>query len=46
MGTRQVHSFALLAFLTALPLAALDVSAVKQGAPVRHGNSWEQRLGV
>ncbi len=42
MGTRQVHSFALLAFLTALPLAALDVSSVKQGAPVRHGNTWQQ----
>ena len=43
MGTRQVHSFALLAFLIALPLAALDVSSVKQGAPVRRGNTWEQR---
>jgi DUF4097 and DUF4098 domain-containing protein YvlB len=43
MGTRQVHSFALLAFLMALPLAALDVSLVKQGAVVRHGNSWQQR---
>jgi len=26
-----------------LPLAALDVSSVKQGAPVRRGHSWEQR---
>jgi DUF4097 and DUF4098 domain-containing protein YvlB len=43
MGTRQVHSFALLAFLMAMPLAALDVSSVKQGVPVRHGNLWEQR---
>jgi hypothetical protein len=43
MGTRQVHSFALLAFLIALPLAALDVSSVKQGTPVRRGNLWEQR---
>ncbi len=42
MGTRQVHSFALLIFLTALPLAALDVSAVKRGAPERHGNNWQQ----
>ena len=42
MGTRQVYSFALLALLTAAPLAALDVSSVKQGAPVRHGNTWEQ----
>jgi hypothetical protein len=43
MGTRQVHSFALFAFLLALPLAALDVSSVKQGAPVRRGNTWQQR---
>jgi DUF4097 and DUF4098 domain-containing protein YvlB len=43
MGTRQIHSFALLAFLLALPLPALDVSSVKQGAPVRHGNTWQQR---
>src|SRR5579864_4547812 len=44
MGTRKIHGFALIAFLIALPLAALDVSSVKQGTPVRHGNSWEQRL--
>lgn len=43
METRQVHIFALLAFLMGLPLAALDISSVKQGAPVRRGNSWEQR---
>ncbi|MGA3328665.1 MAG: hypothetical protein ABSF45_29805 [Terriglobia bacterium] len=43
MGTRPVHIFALLAFLIALPLAALDASSVKQGAPVRHGNTWQQR---
>ncbi len=43
MGTRQIHSFALLAFFIATPLAALDVSSVKQGAPVRHGRSWVQR---
>jgi len=43
MGTRHVHSFALLAFLMTLPLAALDVSSVKQGAPVRRGHGWEQR---
>ncbi|MGO8818907.1 MAG: DUF4097 family beta strand repeat-containing protein [Terriglobia bacterium] len=42
MGTRKVYSFALLALLTATPLVALDVSSVKQGAPVRHGNSWQQ----
>ena len=38
----KVYSFALLALLIATPLAALDVSSVKQGAPVRHGNSWQQ----
>ncbi len=43
IGTRQVHIFALLAFLVALPLAALDVSSVKQGGAVRRGHSWEQR---
>jgi DUF4097 and DUF4098 domain-containing protein YvlB len=43
MITRYVHIFALLAFLTAMPLVALDVSSVKQGAPVRHGRTWEQR---
>jgi DUF4097 and DUF4098 domain-containing protein YvlB len=42
MGTSRVHSFVLLVFLTALPLAALDVSSVKQGAPVRHGDTWQQ----
>ncbi|MGA2987051.1 MAG: DUF4097 family beta strand repeat-containing protein [Terriglobia bacterium] len=42
MRTKLVQLFALLAFLPALPLAALDVSSVKQGAPVRHGNSWQQ----
>ena len=42
MGTKHVHIFALLAFLPVLPLAALDVSSIKQGAPVRHGNSWQQ----
>ena len=43
MRTRQAHIFALLAFLVAMPLAAFDMSSVKQGAPVRHGNIWEQR---
>jgi len=42
MGSRQTLNSALLALLMALPLAALDVSSVKQGAPVRHGNSWQQ----
>ena len=43
MVPRQVYSFAFLALLIAAPLAALDVSAVKQGAPVQRGRSWEQR---
>jgi hypothetical protein len=43
MGTRQVHSFALLAFLITVPLAALDASSVKQDAPERRGHTWEQR---
>jgi DUF4097 and DUF4098 domain-containing protein YvlB len=43
MGTRQVHSFALLAFLITVRLAALDASSVKQGAPERRGHTWEQR---
>jgi DUF4097 and DUF4098 domain-containing protein YvlB len=43
MGKYQVHSFAIIAFLLALPLAALDVSSVKQGTPERHGRTWEQR---
>ena len=43
MGKKQVCIFAILAFLVALPLAALDVSSVKQGAPVRRGHDWEQR---
>ncbi len=42
MGTKRVYSFALLALLMATPLVALDVSSVKQGAPERHGNSWQQ----
>ncbi|MGO8788857.1 MAG: DUF4097 family beta strand repeat-containing protein [Terriglobia bacterium] len=42
MGMRQVHRFAFLIFLTALPLAAVDLSAVKRGAPERHGNNWQQ----
>jgi len=42
MGTRQFYNFALLALLVALPLRALDVSAVKQGALVQHGNTWQQ----
>jgi DUF4097 and DUF4098 domain-containing protein YvlB len=44
MGTKQVHSLALITFLIALPAAALDVSSAKQAAPVRRGNSWQQNL--
>lgn len=43
MRTRQAHIFALLAFLVAMPLAAFDMSSIKQGSPVRHGNIWEER---
>lgn len=43
MRTRPAHIFVLLALLMALPLAALDVSSVKQGGPVRRGRTWEQR---
>ncbi len=43
MRPRFVFIFAFLAFLTALPVAALDISSVRQGAPVRHGRAWEQR---
>jgi hypothetical protein len=43
MRTKPIHIFAFLAFLIALPLVALDVSSIKQGAPVRHGSTWEQR---
>lgn len=38
------HLFiAIFALVCALPAAALDVSSVKQGAPVKHGRAWEQR---
>jgi len=43
MQTNSIYRFAILAFLVALPGAALDVSSVKQGAPVRRGHTWEQR---
>ena len=42
MGTRRVYKLVILAFLLALPVAALDVSAVKQGAMVRRGRGWQQ----
>jgi hypothetical protein len=43
MKSKQRYIFAIFAFLVALPLGALDVSSIKNGAPVRRGNSWEQR---
>jgi hypothetical protein len=43
MKVRQLLLIPLSAVLFALPLAALDASSVKQGAPVKRGNSWEQR---
>lgn len=43
MKARQLLSIPLYAILFALPLAALDVSSVKPGAPVKRGRSWEQR---
>jgi DUF4097 and DUF4098 domain-containing protein YvlB len=42
MGISRVQSFVLLSLLIAAPLAALDVSKVQQGAPVRHGKGWQQ----
>lgn len=35
--------FTIFGLLIALPLAALDVSSLKQGAPERRGKGWEQR---
>jgi DUF4097 and DUF4098 domain-containing protein YvlB len=43
MVTRNKYSLALIAVLLATPLAALDVSSVKQGAMVRSGRGWQQR---
>jgi DUF4097 and DUF4098 domain-containing protein YvlB len=43
MKARQLLFAPLYAVLFALPLAAVDVSSVKQGAPVKQGRSWEQR---
>lgn len=43
MGMRYACRFTILALLLALPLAALEVSGVKQGTPVRRGRGWEQR---
>jgi DUF4097 and DUF4098 domain-containing protein YvlB len=43
MKPRQLLFIPLYAVLFALPLAALDPSLVKPGAPVKRGNTWEQR---
>jgi DUF4097 and DUF4098 domain-containing protein YvlB len=43
MKSTHLFSIPLYVLLSALPLAALDVSSVKQGAPVKRGTSWEQR---
>ncbi len=43
MQKSQTYAFVICAFLVAMPQAALDVSSVKNGAPVRHGKVWEQR---
>jgi hypothetical protein len=43
MGTKRVYSLALLVFLIALPLRALDVTSFKPGTPVRRERGWEQR---
>ncbi len=45
MKAKLLHfiSISLCALLSALPAVALDVSSVKQGAPVKHGRVWEQR---
>ena len=43
MGKKQVYVFALLVFLIALPLGALDVAPFKPGTPVRRERGWEQR---
>jgi len=42
MGTRRTYIPAIFVMLLALPVAALDVSSVKQGAMVRRGKGWQQ----
>ncbi len=44
MGTMRVCTLAVLAFLVALPAAPSDISSARQNVPVRHGNSWQQRM--
>ena len=43
MKARRLVVISLFALLSALPAAALDVSSVKQDAPVKRGRGWEQR---
>lgn len=42
MKTQRLCIFVCIASLLALPLAALEVSSVKQGAPLPRGRTWEQ----
>ncbi len=44
MKKKMIQSFALLAFLVALPLTAADVFVIKRGTPEHRGRGWEQRL--
>lgn len=46
MGKYRTSCFALLIFLVALPLAALDSALVKRGQVVRRGRGWEQRSEI
>ncbi len=46
MGKYRASCFALLIFLVALPLAALDSASVKRGDVVRRGRGWEQRSEI
>jgi hypothetical protein len=43
MAKKKLYGFILSVFLIALPLGALDMASIKQGAPVRRGRGWEQR---
>jgi hypothetical protein len=43
MRKKRVYGFALLVFLIALPLGALDVAPFKRGEPMRRERGWEQR---
>src|SRR5689334_14352726 len=43
MNARRLFFIPVCFILSALPLVALDISSVKQGSPVKHGRTWEQR---